>query len=269
MTLTVKTRPERHLERRRSPSRPRTSPTPSTSWWRSAPAVQVGRRRPAVPRDGGGDRREHGRLHFKVPAPRFFEFIAYKFDIGVYIVPKHIFEGQDWATFTHFDLAKGWPVTTAPWRVVFSSAGAEGARPRRFLVGRGGRRRQAAGAGALHLPPRSGRAGAGDRHHLQPVRHHHRYPAGHLPDRLRRQRQGHHLDRPGGAVRQRRLVAALPLPQQRESRPGRPERPLGDQLLPRPRADHRHRLDRRQPPLHPLRARLPRPPAVRRGRPAD
>jgi peptide/nickel transport system substrate-binding protein len=58
---------------------------------------------------------------FKVPAPRFFEFVTYKFDIGVYIVPKHVFEGQDWATFTHFDIEKGWPVTTGPWRVVFSA----------------------------------------------------------------------------------------------------------------------------------------------------
>jgi peptide/nickel transport system substrate-binding protein len=58
---------------------------------------------------------------FKVPAPRFFEFVAYKFDIGVYIVPKHIFEGQDWTTFGHFDIAKGLPVTTGPWRVIFSS----------------------------------------------------------------------------------------------------------------------------------------------------
>lgn len=58
---------------------------------------------------------------FKVPAPRFFEFVSYKFDIGVFIVPQHIFEGQDWATFTHFDIAKGWPVTTAPWKVVFSA----------------------------------------------------------------------------------------------------------------------------------------------------
>jgi len=60
-------------------------------------------------------------FRFKVPAPRFFDFVAYKFDIGVYIAPKHVFEGQDWATFTHFDIAKGWPVTTGPWQVVFSS----------------------------------------------------------------------------------------------------------------------------------------------------
>ena len=25
--------------------------------------------------------------------------MTYKYDIGVYIVPKHIFEGQDWTTF--------------------------------------------------------------------------------------------------------------------------------------------------------------------------
>jgi peptide/nickel transport system substrate-binding protein len=61
-------------------------------------------------------------FEFKVPAPRFFEFISYKFDIGVYIVPKHIFEGQDWSSFAHFDIAAGLPVTTGPWRVVFSSA---------------------------------------------------------------------------------------------------------------------------------------------------
>src|SRR5215217_939793 len=60
-------------------------------------------------------------LHFKVPAPRFFDFVAYKFDIGVYIVPKHIFEGQDWESFTYFDIAKSWPVTTGPWRVVYSA----------------------------------------------------------------------------------------------------------------------------------------------------
>jgi peptide/nickel transport system substrate-binding protein len=58
---------------------------------------------------------------FKEPAPRFFEFISYKFDIGVFIVPKHVFEGQDWATFSHYDPEQNWPVTTAPWRVAYSS----------------------------------------------------------------------------------------------------------------------------------------------------
>jgi peptide/nickel transport system substrate-binding protein len=48
-------------------------------------------------------------------------FMTYKYDIGVYIVPQHIYEGQDWTTFTAFDIEQGWPVTTGPWRVVFSS----------------------------------------------------------------------------------------------------------------------------------------------------
>jgi peptide/nickel transport system substrate-binding protein len=60
-------------------------------------------------------------LKFKVPAPRFFNFLTYKYDIGVYIVPKHIYQGQDWTMFKHFDVAKDWPVTTGPWRVAFSS----------------------------------------------------------------------------------------------------------------------------------------------------
>jgi peptide/nickel transport system substrate-binding protein len=59
---------------------------------------------------------------FKVPAPRFMYFNCYKFDIGVYPIPKHIYENyEDWSTFTAFDLEKGWPVTTGPWRLVFSS----------------------------------------------------------------------------------------------------------------------------------------------------
>ncbi len=60
-------------------------------------------------------------VDFKIPSPRFFFFMTYKYDIGVYIVPKHIFEGQDWTTFKHFDTAKGWPVTTGPWRVTNAS----------------------------------------------------------------------------------------------------------------------------------------------------
>ncbi|MEZ4620674.1 MAG: ABC transporter substrate-binding protein [Caldilineaceae bacterium] len=60
-------------------------------------------------------------VHLTVPSPRFFYFMTYKYDIGVYIVPKHIFEGQDWTTFKAFDLEKGWPVTTGPFTVVASS----------------------------------------------------------------------------------------------------------------------------------------------------
>jgi peptide/nickel transport system substrate-binding protein len=60
-------------------------------------------------------------LKFKIPSPRFFFFASYKYDIGIYIVPKHIFQGQDWTSFKHFDIAKGWPVTTGPWKITASS----------------------------------------------------------------------------------------------------------------------------------------------------
>jgi peptide/nickel transport system substrate-binding protein len=59
--------------------------------------------------------------NFAIPAPRFMFFMTYKYDLGFYIVPKHIFEGQDWTTFQFFDIANGLPVTTGPWQVVFSS----------------------------------------------------------------------------------------------------------------------------------------------------
>jgi peptide/nickel transport system substrate-binding protein len=58
---------------------------------------------------------------FNAPAPRFFYFMEFKFDQGVFIVPKHIFEGQDWTSFKDFDIEKGWPVTTSPYLVSFSS----------------------------------------------------------------------------------------------------------------------------------------------------
>ena len=76
-------------------------------------------------------------IKFKVPAPRFFWFLTYKYDIGVYIVPKHIFQGQDWTMFKHFDVAKDWPVPPAPggWPLPppsrrSSIGGRSGGRPR-------------------------------------------------------------------------------------------------------------------------------------------
>jgi peptide/nickel transport system substrate-binding protein len=61
-------------------------------------------------------------IKFKNPAPRFFDLLTYKFDIGVYMVPKHIFStAGDWTNFKFFDLAKGWPVTTGPWKIVAGS----------------------------------------------------------------------------------------------------------------------------------------------------
>ena len=56
------------------------------------------------------------------PDPRFFFLLAYKFDIGVYMVPEHHYSKQDWTTFKDYDPAKGWPLTTGPWRVAKGSA---------------------------------------------------------------------------------------------------------------------------------------------------
>jgi peptide/nickel transport system substrate-binding protein len=61
-------------------------------------------------------------INFKVPAPKFMYMLTYKYDNGVYIVPQHIYsQSPDWSKFTNFDLAKGLPVTTGPWKLVFSS----------------------------------------------------------------------------------------------------------------------------------------------------
>jgi len=60
-------------------------------------------------------------IYFKLPSPRFFLFMTYKYDIGVYIVPKHVFDGKDWSTFKNFDLTKQWPLSTGPWQVVEGS----------------------------------------------------------------------------------------------------------------------------------------------------
>jgi peptide/nickel transport system substrate-binding protein len=60
-------------------------------------------------------------VSFTVPAPRFMYFMTYKYDTGLYIVPKHIYDGQDWTTFQAYDIPNGLPVTTGPWRLVFSS----------------------------------------------------------------------------------------------------------------------------------------------------
>src|SRR5262249_37810092 len=57
-------------------------------------------------------------IDFKIQAPRFSFLMTYKYDIGVYIVPTHGYEGQAWTTFKHSDLATKWLGTTGPWQVV-------------------------------------------------------------------------------------------------------------------------------------------------------
>lgn len=56
------------------------------------------------------------------PNPRFiFNFFTHNFDNGIPIVPAHIWEGQDPATFTFFDEEQGWPVYSGPYTLTLSS----------------------------------------------------------------------------------------------------------------------------------------------------
>lgn len=55
------------------------------------------------------------------PNPRFvFSYFTFHQDVGVFIVPEHIFTGQNPQSFTNFDLTKGWPVVTGPYKMVYS-----------------------------------------------------------------------------------------------------------------------------------------------------
>ena len=55
--------------------------------------------------------------------PRFiFSYFTFHQDVGVFVVPEHVFKGQNAQTFTNFDLAKGWPVVTGPYKMVYSDS---------------------------------------------------------------------------------------------------------------------------------------------------
>lgn len=56
------------------------------------------------------------------PNPRFFfNYFQFHQDIGVMIQPEHIWKDQDPTSFSNFDIAKGYPVTTSPWKLVLST----------------------------------------------------------------------------------------------------------------------------------------------------
>ena len=64
-------------------------------------------------------------LSFTLTSPNpqfFFEYFQWFLDHGFPFVPEHIFKDQDPLTFTNLDLAKGWPITTGPWKLVYSDA---------------------------------------------------------------------------------------------------------------------------------------------------
>ncbi|MBC7262101.1 MAG: ABC transporter substrate-binding protein, partial [Chloroflexi bacterium] len=63
------------------------------------------------------------RFVLNTPNPRFiYSNFTVRIWGAVRIVPKHIWEGQDPNTFTNFDLEKGWPIYTGPYRLVKASA---------------------------------------------------------------------------------------------------------------------------------------------------
>jgi peptide/nickel transport system substrate-binding protein len=63
------------------------------------------------------------RIKLTKPGPRWpQDFLATGQASRFVVVPKHVWEGQDPKTFGFFDLAKGWPVGTGPYRLVRADA---------------------------------------------------------------------------------------------------------------------------------------------------
>lgn len=61
-------------------------------------------------------------INFNKPAPRFVrDNLALGHENHNPILAKHIWEGQDFAAFTNFDLEKGWPVGTGAYKLVLST----------------------------------------------------------------------------------------------------------------------------------------------------
>jgi len=59
---------------------------------------------------------------FNSPNPRFmFNYLMPHQDIGIWIIPEHIWKNQDPADFSNYDMEKGWPVVTGPYRLALST----------------------------------------------------------------------------------------------------------------------------------------------------
>lgn len=64
------------------------------------------------------------KISLNKPGPRFVQdFLAQGQAARFVVVPKHIWTGQDPKTFSFFDLQKGWPVGTGPFKLVKSNSG--------------------------------------------------------------------------------------------------------------------------------------------------
>jgi len=60
-------------------------------------------------------------LNLANPSFMFTYFMSHA-DIGIWIVPEHIWKDYDPTTFTNYDLAKGWPAVTGPYRLARATA---------------------------------------------------------------------------------------------------------------------------------------------------
>lgn len=63
------------------------------------------------------------KITFFDPRPRFMlEYLSFKFDTGIYIVPEHVFgeltATEDIQGFTYYDNEQGWPLATGPYKIV-------------------------------------------------------------------------------------------------------------------------------------------------------
>jgi peptide/nickel transport system substrate-binding protein len=66
---------------------------------------------------------QHFTINLNKPNPRFFYFyFVENSEIQVAILPKHIWENEDWTTFQNYDPASGLPVGTGPFKLVEATA---------------------------------------------------------------------------------------------------------------------------------------------------
>jgi len=62
---------------------------------------------------------QHFTINLNKPNPRFFYFyFVENSEIQIAIMPKHIWQGQDWTTFAFYDPDKGWPIGTGSFKLV-------------------------------------------------------------------------------------------------------------------------------------------------------
>jgi peptide/nickel transport system substrate-binding protein len=51
--------------------------------------------------------------------PQFvFDIFTFRADVGLHIMPEHVWKGQDPKTFKFYDADKGWPIGTGPYKLV-------------------------------------------------------------------------------------------------------------------------------------------------------